>query len=281
MWWGRKKHSALLIVSGLALLITSCSPSTRYKVLNVFFDGVPPQEEKTLTIGLDTLGQADSVRSLAMAATRNIPQYDYHQPYQQKECGSCHDENRMGRLVAEEPELCYQCHDSNLEKHSFKHGPAGAGFCTSCHRPHMSEADNLLLADGNNLCFVCHNTELLAESAIHQNVKKKDDCTQCHSPHSSENMFMLEKGACYNCHEEKINDYSFLHGPVSANFCSTCHETHASEKAGLLKLPGQDLCLNCHSQTLIFNNPAHQDENKNNCTQCHNPHGGEDEFMLN
>ena len=276
----KHKHIATILL-GMTLTVIACTPTARHGVLNTLFDGVPPQTNNSeLIVGLDTLGQVDSTRIIAIAAATNFSKTIYHEPYQQKDCSSCHNQQRMGELVAEEPELCYQCHNSDNERHSVKHGPAGAGYCTACHRPHMAEERNLLLANGNNLCFTCHDNEQVTQSVIHQDLKKRDNCIDCHNPHSSENIFLLQDGACNNCHEEKANDYSFLHGPVSGNYCSTCHETHASKNKNLLRLPGQDLCLNCHSSTTIFINPEHQGDDKANCTACHNPHGGENQFML-
>ncbi len=260
--------------------MAACSPTVRYSVLSTIFDGVPPPEdEQALAVGLDTLGQVDSTRLLAQAAA-NLPSYDYHPPYQKKECAKCHDETRMGELVEEEPQLCYQCHD-NKEEHKVKHGPAGAGFCTSCHRPHKSQEENLLLAAGSNLCFSCHDNKMVTENIIHQEVKRTKDCVACHNPHSSENHSMLQSGACYSCHEEKINDYSFLHGPVAGNYCSTCHETHSSANENLLVRSGNDLCFNCHTAATLLDSQEHNENKNESCISCHNPHGGEDEFILN
>lgn len=272
------KYVIILLVS-VIILVVACTPKSRYSILSTIFDGVPPPTEyNTLVIG-DTLGQVDSLSTLAMTQAIRQPKINYHPPFRDKDCASCHDEKHLGQLVAEEPQLCYQCHDNNIGKHSFRHGPAGA-YCTSCHQPHKSEAKMLLLNDGEDLCFNCHDSDLVTENSIHENIKK-DKCLDCHNPHSSENRFMLQKGACYSCHEDKIIDYSFLHGPVSANYCSTCHESHTSKNENLLVKTGQDLCLNCHDSSDIFKNAEHQELENKNCIQCHNPHGGENEFMLN
>ena len=34
--------------------------------------------------------------------------------------------------------------------------PFLSGDCLSCHDPHTSEQQTLLVSDGNNLCFNCH-----------------------------------------------------------------------------------------------------------------------------
>ncbi len=272
-------HIVILIL-GTLLVVVACAPKIRYSVLNTIFDGVPIMEDKSLVVSEDTLGQVDSTRMLAIAAALSSSNIDYHPPYKKKECASCHDQLHMGQLVAKEPQLCYQCHDENNEKHNYKHGPAEAGYCTSCHSPHLAEADNLLLNEGDDLCFNCHDSNSIYENKIHDSLKK-ENCVECHNPHSSENRFMLQSGACYSCHEDKTEDYTFLHGPVSGNYCSTCHESHTSKNKNLLVLSGQKLCLNCHDSSTISMNQEHLENKNESCTNCHDPHGGENEFMLN
>ena len=280
MFDATRKHIVLLFI-GLVAVLVACTPTTRHGVLKTLFDGVPPQSNSTeMIVSQDTIGQVDSTRILALETANYISKTYYHDPFLKKNCGSCHNQQQMGKLVAEEPELCFQCHDRNIESHSVKHGPAGAGFCTSCHQPHQSQSRKLLLAEGNSLCFTCHSDNLFQESKIHQSMKGRDKCVDCHNPHSSENIFMLQDGTCNKCHNEKNNEYSFLHGPVAGNYCSVCHETHASENEDLLINAGLDLCINCHSSATLFMNPEHQGENNEDCMACHNPHGGENKFLL-
>ena len=275
------KHIVLLFGS-LIFIMLACAPKVRYGVLSTFFDGVPlPEDERyELTVGKDTLGQTDSTRIAAVMKSVREVKFQYHEPYREKKCSSCHEEKRMGRLVIEEPELCYQCHESAGEAKSYRHGPSDAGYCTSCHRPHMSKSDNLLYESGKALCYGCHEEVDVSDNIIHKDIKK-NNCVSCHDPHSSENDFMLQRGTCFNCHDDFTGDYSFMHGPVSAGYCSVCHGSHESENKYLLVKAGKDLCLNCHDATTIFMNEKHQGDNKEDCTSCHNPHGGENEFMLN
>ena len=271
----------IFFVTIILLVAMACTPKVRYGILSKVFDGVPPPESiNTMIVGKDTLGQVDSTRILALAAGIRQPQFKFHQPYQNKNCSGCHDEQHFGRLVAEEPQLCYQCHDSKNEKYTYKHGPAGAGYCGSCHRPHMAESKNLLISAGESLCFACHEKGNLLENKIHKNIRK-NNCTECHNPHSSENRFMLQKGACYKCHEDKTEDYSFLHGPVSADYCSVCHSSHDSKTENLLVMSGQELCLNCHYSESLKNTKEHIEKQNESCTNCHDPHGGENRYLLN
>lgn len=274
-----RSYSHIAITSLLAIAC-ACSAVSSHKVLNVFFDGVPPIEDKTLVIG-DTLSTYDSARSEVAGAAQEVIQYDYHPPYVEKKCGSCHDETHMGQLVMEEPDLCFSCHDEQSHKESSVHGPFGSGYCTACHRPHLSEEKKLLVRSGRELCFVCHSQETFRESTIHKAIKNDKNCLDCHDPHTSENNFMLAEGQCYSCHEDKIADYSFLHGPVSSNYCSGCHTSHDAGTPKLLIAEGRDLCLNCHSESTLYLKPAHKVAMEKNCLDCHNPHGGENQFMMN
>lgn len=271
-------HIVILTFATL-LIVVACAPEVRHSVLSTIFDGVPPMEDQALTIAKDSLGQVDSTRFLA-AANALGKSINYHSPYKEKDCASCHDQQHMGKLVAKEPQLCYQCHDQTTEKYSYKHGPAEAGYCTSCHRPHLAETENLLLNEKDDLCFNCHDNERIAENAIHKNIKN-ESCVECHNPHSSENRSMLQSEACYSCHEDKTEDYTFLHGPVSGNYCATCHESHTSKNKNLLVQSDQKLCLSCHNSSIMSVNKEHLENKNENCISCHDPHGGENKFMLN
>jgi predicted CXXCH cytochrome family protein len=54
--------------------------------------------------------------------------------------------------------------------------------------------------------------------------------------------------------------------------CSTCHDPHASQYAGLLTAGGNnDLCAECHGQVLVTYNDS--DHSGQLCVKCHTPHG--------
>lgn len=88
---------------------------------------------------------------------------------------------------------------------------------------------------------------------------------------------------CVGCHASKKPERAYqaglwVHGPVSAGYCTVCHAPHAApEQYMLLKKP-DELCVECHAQALIFYKAMHQD--RTDCSACHNPHVGRDSRLL-
>jgi predicted CXXCH cytochrome family protein len=275
-----KKNSRIFNLLVLTLVLVSCSPEFRYKVANAIFDDVPSIEEEDEVV-VDTsdnlASPGDLTSSTGIILEKKIY---YHDPFQNKECSKCHDQQHIGALVAEEPELCYQCHEEQTQKHNFKHGPAEAGLCTSCHQPHKANAGKLLLEDGVDLCLSCHDSEDISRNRIHKEIKDQKSCLECHDPHAGDNRFMMKKGTCIKCHD-KVDAEEFSHGPVAGDFCSSCHDSHNSKNEHLLVLDEKDLCLNCHEPLTVFKNELHKNEENTNCTNCHDSHGGPKKFMLN
>lgn len=174
---GLKIAKVLLFIA----LLTACSPEAKLNTLAFFFDGVPVPVTDTMvppagTPELPFLAENDS--SLAMQQTM----YSYHEPYQEKHCTACHDENAVGSLVQNEPELCYACHKDFSADNEALHGPVDAGFCSSCHDPHMSQGKSLLILPGNELCSNCHLSEEVRQPLEHADIGR-ELCITCHDPH--------------------------------------------------------------------------------------------------
>lgn len=97
--------------------------------------------------------------------------------------------------------------------------------CSTCHKPHYSEYENLLAqkfpnglytaADAENfkLCFNCHSSEILtAEKTtsvtnfrngdqnlhfLHINGSKGSNCTNCHNIHASANEHLIRENLLF------------------------------------------------------------------------------------
>jgi len=269
---------SLFLIIVLAYYI-SCSRDTGYKVLSTVFDGVPEPEEKSKEARFDSLNQ-DTVAVLTETASAKRIRMTFHEPYLDKDCASCHDENQMGKLVKDQPGLCYQCHDNFKAENEYLHGPVQGGYCTNCHSPHKAPSKDLLLRTGEDLCLDCHDGKAVKENIVHKNIEK-ENCVECHSPHGGENRYILRSKQCYKCHDDFKETYSFLHGPVGGEYCATCHEPHASGSENLLSKTGRDLCLNCHDLKQVEKNDSHKGIENKDCLECHSPHGGENKFILN
>lgn len=119
-------------------------------------------------------------------------------------CASCHNvhvANPGGlKTVERTNDLCTSCHTAQEGPFIFEHAPV-VEDCLTCHNPHGSVANNLLLANEPFLCLQCHefhfHTGLEAEDATsitvggkpYPNVMGKHGyqrgfatkCTQCHT----------------------------------------------------------------------------------------------------
>lgn len=188
----RLKHNQtkyiLLLLLGVFLF--GCSPKMDYKVLSFFFDGVTDPSRIDTLDNRDAAQAADSLQTTAATQRKTPPPLVYHAPYQEKKCGSCHNKNVMGTLTKLQPALCLDCHEGMLDSLNFIHGPVGAGYCTDCHNPHLSELRHLLTRPGQSLCISCHDAALVSKNENHSSVGDAE-CIQCHNPHGGNNRYML------------------------------------------------------------------------------------------
>ncbi|MEN8250955.1 MAG: cytochrome c3 family protein [Bacteroidota bacterium] len=262
----------------LILLLAACSVPNHYRTLSFFFDGVPDPHSVPLNDKVDSsvhdLG--DSAITLKQAAESELY---YHQPYLEKRCNLCHNFGQMGSLNYNEKEICYQCHNRFQEQNTFIHGPASSGHCTECHDPHKASENKLLIRAGQDLCLFCHSIDKVNESIFH-NISEEKSCINCHNPHGGDNNTLLQPGTCFQCHDNFVEQYNVIHGPVSINKCSVCHNSHNQGTDNNLINIGQDLCFYCHDSSRLLGDETHSYIDNTNCTECHNPHGGEDRFIF-
>lgn len=182
----------MLLLAILFVCGTACKPTDRHRMLSFFFDGVP-------ATGADSVMAPDSMLIAAtqiVADTPLIPEAGLfasnHEPYREKDCTSCHDQNDLGRLISNEPQLCYSCHDDYATQFTALHGPVDAGFCSPCHLPHMSRHDNLLVAPGNDLCTPCHVPGGSVSPVAHRDARDRS-CIDCHDPHGDAYRYIQQK----------------------------------------------------------------------------------------
>lgn len=179
------KRVDLWLIAGImtTIVVSGCSPETRYRTLSFFFDGVPnPQEQKTEIFrgrrsGIVAPNPGDKPRNIS------------HGPYAAKLCEACHLRGG-GKLIMPVEELCLNCHDLNIRK-KYIHGPVASGGCRVCHEPHGSGRAFLLVAEPTTFCFYCHDEAEVNTREVHASAAGTQ-CTVCHNPHSSDNNFMLK-----------------------------------------------------------------------------------------
>ena len=170
-------------------LLSSCSQGGKHKVLSIFFDGVESSDTSG-TDEQDRLEKASTPRA-EQNLTTSKPQYYFHEVYEQKECGACHNNENSNKLVQEVPDLCYQCHTDFSQEYQVVHVPVAMGECGGCHHPHMAQHEKLLLDTIQKLCFACHEEEELRESETHREIGDTS-CMNCHNPHGGENEYMFK-----------------------------------------------------------------------------------------
>ncbi len=175
-------------------------------------------------------------------------------------------------LSAEQPDLCYGCHDKSLFNKKFVHAAIGMG-CTSCHNPHASKYAKLLTSDPPGLCHACHDKGMFTKKNVHPPVAA-GQCTGCHAPHSSGTASLLEKPVdelCGTCHDGKSTGKHILAGyglgdrhptkggpdpsrPGKEMSCVSCHNPHSSIGKYLFTeeaVHSGNLCLLCHKKIIV------------------------------
>ncbi|UCE71701.1 MAG: hypothetical protein JSU99_10525 [Nitrospiraceae bacterium] len=133
------------------------------------------------------------------------------------------------------------------------HGPYGAGQCYLCH---VMKGESKELFSGSFPSYQSLPKELL--------LPKNEVCIECHTTKSFTSAFTKNL---------------WIHGPVSAGMCTTCHHHHHSSFSYLLlKKSSKELCSQCHIEESITKIEEHLEDKE--CTFCHNPHLGKNRFLL-
>ena len=175
-----KRWTAAACVGLTAALSMGCNPTTRYQVLSLFFDGVPPPKPAAPEVQ-PAAGPANG------SQLRRVG-YGEHGPYAARLCNACHQSAATNVLVAPRDQLCIRCHEFPVNKR-YVHGPLASGGCLACHDPHSSQYRYLLVSESDNFCFHCHERQAVAKNAAHAGTEEK--CTACHHPHMSDKKYLL------------------------------------------------------------------------------------------
>ncbi len=172
-------------------------------------------------------------------------------------------------LSAEQPDICYGCHDKSKFTGTTVHAAIGMG-CTVCHNPHSSKNAKLLKSETPDLCFNCHDKAEFSRKNVHIPVQA-GMCLQCHaSIHASKDPALLPKrinAVCFECHKDIQKTPHPVRGIKKAGHplwlkkdpkregkpfsCASCHNPHSSDDPKLFRYKAADkyeLCKHCHKE---------------------------------
>jgi len=172
------RHATAAVSVAIAVLTwLGCgTPQERYRVLSVFFDGVPnpnPTTQESTAAALSNPG-ASTARPVLLSV---------HKPYVDKQCQACH-ETAQGTVSASmlNNDSCVQCHEGVLTQYPKMHEAVTNKACLWCHEPHGSRFTKLLRTDTAALCTQCHDRGLLSTNTPeHQSAE--GSCLACHTGH--------------------------------------------------------------------------------------------------
>jgi predicted CXXCH cytochrome family protein len=256
-----------------------------------------PMKEKTCTECHDPHGGETSKRLRAKTVqalcekchAKTIRGKMKHKPVAEGGCLSCHPPHYSSqpKLLRQEPgKVCLDCHvvfADRLARSKSVHKPMEKG-CLECHSVHASSQPKLLEKPVKDLCFSCHDEiRLTVEHAKiqHGALAEMRECLNCHDPHTAGYARLLRdntRSVCLKCHNKEIEtsngkirdmskviaDGKTLHGPITINDCSECHQIHGGNLFDLLRKAypsgfyssfreeNYELCFSCHDPRLAL-----------------------------
>lgn len=189
---GKNRYTTYLLFIIAISLFGACSPELGHGVKTFLFDGVPtPYKVEVSKVNDSLIGLSTSINRNALSSVRD--DFYYHEPYKEKDCLSCHDENNKGKLKLEPLQLCNECHDDFKNTYEVLHGPVASGNCMACHTPHKSKTRNLLVESEQDLCLDCHNMARIFQDKAHKDIEDTS-CIECHNTHGGrDNNFLINK----------------------------------------------------------------------------------------
>jgi DmsE family decaheme c-type cytochrome len=161
-------------------------------------------------------------------------------------CTDCHNVMHPGSETGAlaKPSVmqtCQRCHATQVAKVThYSHMPIAQGKmeCTSCHNPHGSANEKLLVASSvNETCFACHTEK--RGPYLWEHAPVTENCANCHDVHGTPHEKMLKvtrPRLCQQCHASSGHPITprGLSLPADVQFvfnrqCSTCHvQIHGS-----------------------------------------------------
>lgn len=112
------------------------------------------------------------------------------------------------------------------------------------------------------------------------------DCKECHRFRRGSFDFTRNVPARSNCttakcHGDSLMQDQFVHGPVGAGVCISCHNPHGSFRRNQLARDDRTLCLICHeAKEEEFNKQVVHAPVEEGCSSCHDPHQSPMRFQL-
>lgn len=172
-------------------VLIGCSSQRSYKIMSLFFDGVPDPSKKNETAKADSVMSNDTLKNKNLANKELKTKFFFHPPYKERNCDACHDKNATGKLTKPLTDVCFTCHEDFTKKYKTVHGPVASGYCAVCHQPHMSTEVKLLKSTGQEMCLYCHSSAQVFKNDVHKDIKDTK-CTECHNPHGGDDRLMLK-----------------------------------------------------------------------------------------
>lgn len=175
-------------------------------------------------------------------------------PHESRElaCTSCHtvmsDVSERGGLKRFTVlATCAQCHRQRASQQlRFAHMPLGEGKleCTSCHNPHGTPNDKLLIGSTvNEVCYTCHTEK--RGPFLHEHPPVTENCANCHDSHGSNHEKMLKTAKprlCQQCHDPTRHP-------------SRAYAINDPKAIPVRFIPGRQ-CANCHFAIHGSNHPS-------------------------
>jgi predicted CXXCH cytochrome family protein len=161
------------------LVVWGCTVTQRnYRVLSLFFDGVP---DPSMPPG--AVSRVEGGKPVVVIL---------HKPYAEERCETCH--RTRYRPTRENAAVCLECHSAVKGAHANMHGPVEANACLWCHNPHESRHPALLREEDRKVCSQCHTPSMLNTEKVPAHADAARGCLECHSGHGGDRPFFLKAG---------------------------------------------------------------------------------------